>query len=262
MLCSPTCDVSGWFLVWKERLLVKGVLMELDWSEQSPHIRTLYHPWQSGDGYEEQILAATEARLGVRLPAPLRIFYHAWGRRKDMTRTNQALLGPAELVGRPDALIFCAENQGVYYWAIQHENLEQANPPVVKAEALHEWHWSDLSSPLIWEPSHAHVSDFLDSLTYQHAFCGGAWHGGWGGFQPQEFHEAWLEQHWHRIKVRPMALGLADGYDVGLPEYIDIYGRDGQVLNWFPGGCSVAARSVEDLDEIGQTFQVTWNHRW
>src|SRR5258708_36053946 len=48
------------------------------------------------------------------------------------------------------------------------------------------WHWSDLSSPLIWEPSHAHVSDFLDSLTYQHAFCGGAWDDGWGRCQAHD----------------------------------------------------------------------------
>ena len=26
-------------------------MMEFDWSEQSPHIRSLYRPWQPGDGY-------------------------------------------------------------------------------------------------------------------------------------------------------------------------------------------------------------------
>ena len=62
------------------------------------------------------------------------------------------------------------------------------------------------------------ISDFLNSLTYQPAFCGRALHGGWGSFQPQESHKAWLEQHWHRIKARPMALQLADGYDLDLPE--------------------------------------------
>ncbi len=236
--------------------------MEFDWSEQSAHIRTLYAPWQPGDGYEEKTIVGAEARLGVRLPAPLRVFYQAWGQRKDFTQTHNSLLGPAELVGRPDALIFCAENQGVSYWAIQQEHLEQANPPVVRAEALHDWHWSDASSPLVWEPGHAHLSDFLDTITYLHAFCGGAIHGGWGRFQPRETHGAWLEQHWHRIKVRPMALQLADGYDPGLPEYLDIYGRHGQALDWFPSGCSAVTSTVEALDEIGQVFQVAWTHRW
>jgi hypothetical protein len=53
--------------------------MELDWSEQSPHIRTLYRRWQPGDGYEEAIIAAAEAKLGLRLPAILRNFYPTSG---------------------------------------------------------------------------------------------------------------------------------------------------------------------------------------
>src|SRR5581483_10929314 len=40
-------------------------LMELDWSEQSPHIRTLFCPWQPGDGYDEMTVQAAEERLGI-----------------------------------------------------------------------------------------------------------------------------------------------------------------------------------------------------
>ena len=233
--------------------------MELDWSEQSPHIRTLYHPWQPGDGWEENVIAAAEARLGVRLPAPLRIFYQAWGRRKDVTQTNQSLLDPGELVRRPDALIFCAENQGTCYWAIEGKTLEEADPPVVIADALRDWEMSEISSPLIWTPSHTHVSDFLDTLTYHHALCGGAMHGGYTElFQHQESQNAWLEQHWRRTAVGPMVFGLVDGDYDDLPFYV----RNGQAALAWLGGYSVAARSVEDIDEIGQALQVTWKHRW
>jgi hypothetical protein len=62
--------------------------MELDWSEQSPHIRSLYHPWQPGDGYDEAEIEAAEARLGFRLPSTLRNFYLAWGRRQDLTSSR------------------------------------------------------------------------------------------------------------------------------------------------------------------------------
>lgn len=159
--------------------------MELDWSEQSAHIRTLYAPWQAGDGYEERVISVAEDRLGMHLPATLRSFYQTWGRRKDMMRLNHPLLGPAEWVLRPDALIFCAENQGTSYWAILREDLRRVNPPVVQAWALPDWHMSETSSPLTWKPNYAHVSDFLDTLTYHHAFCGGALHGGWtGAFHP------------------------------------------------------------------------------
>lgn len=116
------------------------------------------------------------SRCGVST-SPLRTFYQAWGRRKDLTQTYQSLLVPDELVRRPDALIFCAENQGINYWAIQCKDLEKVNPPVVKAYALPDWGMSELASPLVWEPNYARVSDFLDTLTYQHALCGGALHG-------------------------------------------------------------------------------------
>ena len=60
--------------------------MELDWSEQSPHIRTLFRPWQPGEGYDEADIPEAEARLGVRLPPLLRNFYLAWGMRHDLTK--------------------------------------------------------------------------------------------------------------------------------------------------------------------------------
>ena len=235
--------------------------MELDWSEQSPHIRTLYHPWQPGDGYEESAIAAAEDRPGIRLPAPLRSFYQTWGRRKEMTRLNHPLLGPASWILRPDALIFCVENQATGYWAILREDLGKVNPAVVRAWALPDWEAREIASPLTWEPSHAHVSDFLDTLTYHHALCGGAIHGGWTElfFHHQKSQDAWLEQHWHRIPVGALVFGLDDGAEAkyDLPFYV----RDGQALAWF-WGCSVAARSAEVLDEIGQALQVTWEHRW
>ena len=53
--------------------------MELDWSEQSPHIRTLFRPWQPGDGYDEFKIKAVEARPGVRLPTTLRNILEAVG---------------------------------------------------------------------------------------------------------------------------------------------------------------------------------------
>src|SRR5579862_2689101 len=105
--------------------------MELDWSEQSPHIRSLFHPWQPGDGYDEATIAAAEARLGVRLPKVLRNFYLAWGRRRDLTKLNHPLLAPDALQMRTDTLIFWVENQESYDWGIPREALEEADPPVV-----------------------------------------------------------------------------------------------------------------------------------
>ena len=80
--------------------------MELDWSEQSPHIRTLFRPWQPGDGYDEATLQAAEARLGVRLPATLRTFYLAWGRREDLAWACYYLLPLEDLLIRTSTLVY------------------------------------------------------------------------------------------------------------------------------------------------------------
>ncbi|GCE28541.1 hypothetical protein KDA_40250 [Dictyobacter alpinus] len=233
--------------------------MELDWSEQSPHIRTLYHPWQPGDGYKETIIQAAEIQLGCRLPATLRNFYATWGRHKDLTSRNQSLVGPDQLVVRSDALIFCFENQAVYSWAIRHEDLDKANPPVVGAYSLPDWEWGDVDAPLIWMPSYTHVSDFLDTLTYHHAFCGGAIHGGYtNSLRQQEFQQAWLEQQWQCRTVGPMVFGLVDEFSGAFPP---LYIRNGQALTWSIG-CSVAVRDIAALDEISQALQVTWAKQW
>lgn len=233
--------------------------MELDWSEQSPHIRTLYRSWQPEDGYEESIITAAEDRLGVRLPAPLRIFYQAWGRREDMTQTVHFVIGPIGLVRRPDVLVFCIENQGCCWWAIERQVLEEPDPPVVIVNP-ENWNIKDIQARLTWEPSHAHLSDFLDTLTYFHALCGGAMHGGYGyseKFRHREPQDPWLGQYWHRTTVGPMVFGLADTYNDDLPFYV----RDGQALTWFHE-FNAAVRDTEALDEIGQALQVTWTHRW
>jgi len=151
--------------------------MELDWSEQSPHIRTLYRSWQPDDGYEEATITTAETQLGVPVPTLLRAFYRTWGKRHDLTQTRDCLLAPHELVVQADALIFCMENQATFYWAVKREFLEEFNPPVVAPAAEAGRSVREVQSTLTWRPSHAHLSDLLDDLTYENAFSGGAIHG-------------------------------------------------------------------------------------
>lgn len=243
--------------------------MNLDWSEKSPHIRTLYRPWQIGDGYEEADLVAAEAKLGIRLPAPLRSFYRAWGRRDDLTSTYEVLVLPDDLVLK-EVLIFCTENQAVWYWGIPREALQEANPPIVIASAGQEPSFREVEGPLDWKPSHAHLTDFLDDLTYQHAFAGGAIHGGYtdaggaihGGytdFLPLQYQQiAWLEQQWEKTTVSGLCFKLKPGT---LRERLTLYVREGQALAWFCGW-NAAVRDAEALGEMGQALQIIWEHQW
>jgi hypothetical protein len=234
--------------------------MDLDWSEQSPHIRTLYRPWQQGDGYEEGDLATAETRCGVRLSTTLRGFYATWGQRQDLTQLQERLLAPDKWVVHSGALIFCVENQGVAYWAVQLGALAQLDPPVVIAEAGSAMALREVTTELVWHPSHQHVSNFLDDLTYMHAFAGGALHGAESPrVKPDPQLLARLERDWRKARVTQM-------FQSHSVEPIDwrgppVYVRDDHALWWFQQWSAVAG-SEEALDEIARELDLGWEKRW
>ncbi len=225
--------------------------MELDWSEQSPHIRSLFHPWRPGDGYEEAEIVETEERLGLRLPTTLRNFYLAWGKRNNLTQVNNPLLSPAHLEMKADALVCWATNQGSVIWSMLREDLKEADPPVMAKEF-----WLERAGEL----SHSHLSGFLDDMTYNHAFIPGrAIHGGWTGpYDPHlpDHHIAWLEKHWSKATAGKLVFALETDQPPTL------YVRDGQAFWTEEGTSCLAARDAETLDEIAQRFQLKWTTRW
>jgi hypothetical protein len=234
--------------------------MDLDWSEQSPHIRSLYSSWQPGDGYDEEAIASAEARCRVQLPAILRAFYATWGRRRDLTQMNEHLLAPDEWVVHSNALLFCVENQSCAYWALPLESLVEAVPPVVVAEAGPEMSVWEVTADLVWRTSHRRVSTFLDDLTYLHAFSGGAVHGAQSGrVRPLPEQTEWLERDWLKATVTPL-------FQLREPEATDwwgspLYVRDGQALDWFDRFFAVAD-CAESLDRIAQVLAIDWEKRW
>lgn len=234
--------------------------MELDWSEQSPHIRSLYRPWQPGDGYDEAEIEAAEARLGFRLPSKLRNFYLAWGRRRDLTEQGYLLLEPERLVIRDHTLLLCLGDQSIYAWGIAGKALWEADPPIMVALPGAFAGWEAEGST--WTASHPHLSSFLDDLMYVSAFCGGAIHGGWTKPNLPDLpvdQIVWLETQWNKATVTPLALNRRwySLSDTGLPLYI----RDGQAL-WYDARCGLAASEAEVVDEIAQRFKITWAERW
>lgn len=234
--------------------------MDLDWSVQSPHIRTLFQPWHPVDGCEEEDIAAAEAHCGVRLPATLRSFYRTWGRRRDLTQMNEWLLAPDQWVVHSGALIFCVENQACSYWALPVDKLAEADPPVLQAESGPERSLRELQEELDWHTGFRRVSSFLDALTYLHAFSKGAIHGAHAArlrLQPQQ--QEWLERNWQQVRVLSLQVLYPvenDWWDTPL------YVRDGQALDcWFDRFFAVAS-TTEALDEIARALAIEWEERW
>jgi len=235
---------------------------ELDWSAHSPHIRSLFRPWQPGDGYDQEALLAAEARLlpgGARLPATLRSFYRAWGRQPDLTQMNEHLLAPEQWVVHSGALIFCVDSQMVYYSAVPLETLAAADPPVLVAGAGPEDSLREVEVELDWRESHARVSAFLDGLTYLHAFSGGAVHGAWSErlrLPPEPV--AWLEREWGKVTwISPQLHGNEP--PVGS---MTLYVRDGLTVDVWPSRVNAVAKSAEALDQAAHGLGLAWKGRW
>ncbi|MFD8827156.1 SMI1/KNR4 family protein [Streptomyces sp. NPDC059605] len=89
-------------------------------------------PLGDEDGLPEADLVAAEERLGLRLPPALREAYLLFGRRTDLTRNHDTLLGPSELYvdNGQEALVFRHENQGAVSWGILLEALGEEDPAV------------------------------------------------------------------------------------------------------------------------------------
>jgi len=234
----------------------------LDWSEQSPHIRSLFRLWHPGDGYEEDMIAAAEARClagGQHLATTLRSFYGTWGRRRDLTQMNEYLLSPEEWVVHSGALIFCVENQATAYWALPLESLAVLDPAVVVAYAGPERSVWEVTAELHWRHSHRRVSAFLDALTFMHAFSGGALHGAKSARVPALPEQiAWLEQDWRTAAVASLAY---TDPEVAIPLGSPLYVREGQAVEWFDRFFAVA-NSAQALDEIARSLEIDWVTRW
>ncbi|MFD7879347.1 SMI1/KNR4 family protein [Streptomyces sp. NPDC059766] len=91
-------------------------------------------PLRPGDGFTQSELDDVEAELGFELPAVLRQGYALFGRRDDLTSTQDPLL-PATGLYVDDApggiLVFRLENQGCAAWGIPLDRIEQDDPPVL-----------------------------------------------------------------------------------------------------------------------------------
>jgi hypothetical protein len=228
----------------------RKVCLMFHWSAHAPHIQSLFRPWRSGDGYSAPTIAAAETALDLHFPLLLHSFYQAWGNRTDLTRQVQTLLAPSDLFVQSDALIFCVENQAVWYWGIPCAVLHEDDPPIVTARTE--------KPELIWQPSHDHLSDFLDYLSYSHALAGGALHGAYAQEGMDESQAQLLRQHYAvqplpsypqgRVpdpKLRPWSLFVGKGFVI-------------------EGGVQItaAARNTALLEEIKDVLHIAWGHRW
>ncbi len=219
------------------------------WSRQAAQILSVFEPRQEDDGYPAAVLATFERDLNFRVPAVLKHFYQAWGRRRKMTSFRQMLLPPNKWEMHTCHFIFAEENQAVYRWGIPGQFLQVDNPPLYYA--------TQPTDEGGWKLSHTHLTDFLDYLTYGHALSGGAPHGGvaqglLGAAQMDE-----VQHTWRMIDLASTRMGM---FPDPKSRWV-LYGQPGIVLD--PSGeVWLAARSQDALEDVRQQLDLTWKHRW
>ncbi|MEU8006956.1 hypothetical protein AB0B66_37835 [Catellatospora sp. NPDC049111] len=89
-------------------------------------------PLAEGDGVDADRLRAAEKRLGIALPAALCEAHLLFGRRTDLTRVQDRLLAPGQLLRDAEGvLVFRVENQYCASWGVPAEAVDRDDPPVL-----------------------------------------------------------------------------------------------------------------------------------
>lgn len=215
------------------------------WPYYQELVAQLYQPLSSGDGFSDDEVTSAEQRLGLRLPGLLREFYLLAGKRIDLNHAHNQLVHPNDLQLEDEKLVFYEENQAACIWGVRAEDLEVADPPVVRGDSMAGFpQW-------VWEPHFERLSSFLLMM-----LC---WQGVMGGMT----HSAVVSGIGARVEETMGARWRA--LDVDAPEgEIRAYVGDGQIL------CMVGtrprsdlyagARNDKELAEIEELLDVAWDY--
>lgn len=227
--------------------------MVFEWSSNGAHIQTLYPSWTLESGYSEDAICALEKNIGIKLPLMLRNFYKSWGRCKGLTDAQEVIFMLEEVKIWNTGLVFCIENQGVFYWAVQQEEMYLDNPPV--------WYAYNEEVFLGWNLSHTHLSHFLDALAYHQAFSGGARHGAISQNRPTQKQIDLIQHNWRKRDIESVPWGIyPDAYP--RPHCWSIYTSPGQAIDIGVFALYVATQNTEDIGEIKQLLDIEWKYTW
>ena len=128
-------------------------------------IGELYTPDSKSQGYDAEVIAAAEQRLGCSLPATLRDYYALFGQNEALNTTYNRLLPPQNIYYTNSGhLVFYEENQAVAVWGIDKNDLHRDDPPVYGSYDMEREDWFEDSDT---------TAHFLLSMAYWQAALGG-----------------------------------------------------------------------------------------
>jgi hypothetical protein len=120
-----------------------GTLCTMDYIQK---IKLLYNlPENNNYAIPENEIIAMENNLKIKLPKILREYYLKLGNNKMINNSFNRLLEPKEVEFTENSkyLVFYEENQGVAYWAINRNDIENEDPKVYASydpnDLIQEW---------------------------------------------------------------------------------------------------------------------------
>jgi hypothetical protein len=136
--------------------------MVQDWAMRFRRLLTdIFGRTALSHGYSSRSVERAEARLGIRLPAPLRDYYLTVGRHK-INQAHNRLWPPEALMISQGRLVFMEENQEVVFWGVRSRS-EAADPVVYQTTELDDGDWV----------SESRCSQFLPAMLCWQAVGGG-----------------------------------------------------------------------------------------
>jgi hypothetical protein len=132
-------------------------------------IEVLYNlPENKNYGIDENEIILAENNLKIKLPRILREYYLKLGKNKKINNSFNQLLKPKQtkFTDGGNYLVFCEENQGVIYWAININDMENDNPKVYST-------YDQNNSNQEWYIDSETMENFLLSAAYWNGVLGG-----------------------------------------------------------------------------------------
>lgn len=131
-------------------------------------IRTLYGIDASARyGYGDSQIQSAQARLGIVFPRVLAAYYAALAAHEKLNQAHNRLIPPDQLSIEDGFLILYEENQGVCYWGVKIDDLNQDSPPVYVGNSVAD------GKKLVWLVSHQNLEALFLDMAFYNGTMGG-----------------------------------------------------------------------------------------
>jgi hypothetical protein len=204
-----------------------------------------YSPLEPTDGITEAILARSELRLGIELPAVLKDCYALTGGIRAVHHAYNHLLPPDALWTDDDVLVFYRENQNVVFWGLELASRERTDPPVLQA-------MNDVK--LEWSREFGLLSDFLINQFYWQAVNGALPFGAIA--EVDESVLTRIKGHWPQDNLMRGKNASGVTFYCKLSQILSISGEAPDYT------LQVATGTKDDFESLDRFLQIRWSGSW